>query len=388
MSFDVAVLGGSSPFTISLIDALAVRPDLTTSLVLHGRDRAMLAAVARYAGSHLGVPVTVTTDVAEAVAAGTVVIHQIRYGGSQGRVSDAALAESFGVPADETLGVAGLLAAIRLRKPLTELGRVIRATRPDVWLINLTNPMSVAVALLKEAGVDKVVGVCELPAATEAAARKCAGAPASTWHYQGLNHRGVLYGMGWFDDFLAGVRRSGGFAGVPVHVIEELGAVPMKYLRLAIDREARRRDYERPSEVAGIRVEAVAELLRNPLAAPQSLAMRPTPWYAEGVIPALTAIRDGGRCIASLPDRSGLAHEAWVDFSGPTILEQPEPGPAVRKWLDRWDAHEHAVLAAARTTTPELVRSALRLDPVTDLKYVDAMVSATLEHGGALWATA
>jgi 6-phospho-beta-glucosidase len=381
----MSVLGGSSPFTVDLVDALAERPDLVSSLVLHGRDETALTAVARHARAKLTVPVAVTRDGREAIAAGDVILHQVRYGGADGRISDARLAQRFGLSADETLGVSGLVAALRLRDPVTRLGRLVSESRPDAWFINLTNPMSVSVSLLAAAGVRRVIGVCELPAATEAAARSIAAAPPAEWHYQGLNHRGLLYGMPWFDAFLAEAHRRGDFVGVKASVVEELGAIPMKYFRLVAGVGPGQQGYARPAQVAAVRERALAELIADPLTRPPSLVGRPMPWYADAVVPVLDAIRDGGQCVASLVDTGGLARETWVDFAGePAAVPQPRPGITARHWLDRWDAHENAVLRAVDAPDPVTVRDALVHDPTVDRLDVDALVAMVLDSTGEM----
>src|SRR5215831_6744867 len=97
----ISVLGGSSPFTAAFIDALAtvMRRLPPCNLVLHGRNTNNLDLVAGYGRRRLGPwgwQIATTTDQKSALAGSGIVVHQIRYGGMNGRERDEAVATRFG----------------------------------------------------------------------------------------------------------------------------------------------------------------------------------------------------------------------------------------------------------------------------------------------------
>src|SRR6267378_2927081 len=113
----LVILGGSTPFTAGLINALKAVGDRLPAqeLVLHGRNRANLDLVGRYACQQLqerGWRIHTTSQMEEALAEATTVIHQIRYGGMERRAVCEEVCARFGVIADETLGPAALLCAM------------------------------------------------------------------------------------------------------------------------------------------------------------------------------------------------------------------------------------------------------------------------------------
>src|SRR5262245_19997625 len=98
----LVVLGGSSPFTAALIDALAdPRAGIPSfDLILTGRNRVHLDRVTAYARGALaprGWAVGAATDVSRALEGARIVVHQIRYGGMEGRSEDEALASRLGI---------------------------------------------------------------------------------------------------------------------------------------------------------------------------------------------------------------------------------------------------------------------------------------------------
>ena len=164
----VTVLGGSTPFTAALFDAIACSEDRLPphELVLFGRDSAVLDILTRRAQcclGPLGWSTRGTTSIAEALDGAAFVIHQIRYGGLDGREAGERLADRFGMPADETLGPAALQWAICHAAGVREMARQIASRCADPWILNLTNPLSITTALFAREGAPRCLGVCELP---------------------------------------------------------------------------------------------------------------------------------------------------------------------------------------------------------------------------------
>src|SRR5688572_14489654 len=98
------VLGGSSPFTVALLESIALSRDSIPphELVLHGRNVSNLRLVRDYAEVRLaqaGWQIKTTTSVARALDDARIVLHQIRYGGLAGRELGETLTSKFSLPA-------------------------------------------------------------------------------------------------------------------------------------------------------------------------------------------------------------------------------------------------------------------------------------------------
>ncbi len=368
----LAVLGGSSPFTAELVEAIVAEPAVRPRrLVLHGRDEAALRAMRSYAAHRLGssCAVTATTELQRALTGATVVVHQIRYGGLRGRAEDAALARQAGVAADETLGPGGLAAAIRIFPAAFETGRAIVACSPAAWVVNLTNPLGPAVAALRAAGVERVVGVCELPEQTAALAiaRAAVRGCDETWCYAGFNHRGFVYAAGWLGSLLAQIGDDGRFQGISAATIHRLDAIPVKHLALILEGAAGERP-DRAARLAAIRLRLRRELAEQPGQRPAALAERRMPWYRHGVVPVLRALAQPGgrRVVATFAMADDIPRERplWLDAGRATALAQQPPPAGVASLLRCLEDHERAVIAAATAPTGASVSTALQLDPL------------------------
>ena len=194
----VTVVGGSSPFTLALAQALVADPPWPQGVLrLQGRDEQGLDAVSRCA-THLLAPVgwrvEATTDLPASLAGAHVVLHQNRYGGLAWRTEDEVLATGLGLAPDETLGPGGLGAALRTGHGQRPYAAAFAGARLPV--LTMTNPLGVSTALFARAGVD-VLGVCELPEMTrlEVAAAVGVGEGELEASYTGLNHRGFWHGL-------------------------------------------------------------------------------------------------------------------------------------------------------------------------------------------------
>jgi len=404
MTARLTVLGGSSPSTLALINGLAAvgGPPSLAELTLHGRDADHLGAVERYARTRLAglVPkVRSTLRLAEALEGATLVLHQIRYGGLEGRSDDEAFAEAFGVDADETLGPSALRCAVRIAPALMRLGRVLTQTCPDARVINLVNPLSVSTAILAASGVH-CLGVCELPLVTAQLAARVLGVPLASleWAYDGLNHRGFIHDLTIErDDQLPRLlERLGGetINGIAGDVIEELGALPLKYFRLL--RSGHRPAGGRASFLMQLGADIFRELQESYPAAPPSLARRDVRWYPDAVVPAIVAFTSSAprRMVVTLPHARDVAVEVQADVCATAI--EPVPGPPpnrrVSAWLDRFAHHERAVLRAVAAPEIDALTAALAADPL--LANVDVMPLARAlcryarQEGAPSWAFA
>jgi 6-phospho-beta-glucosidase len=167
----LAVLGGSAPATVQLVDALAAWPGAKNArleLVLHGRSADRLAAVAGAAvlrAKALGLTAIVTAEVDRpaALEAADIVLNQIRPGGLEQRSADESFPHQFGLPGEETLGPGGFASAIRSVAALRPVWSDVARCCPRALLINLTNPAGIVTQAARlEHGLD-VIAVCDSP---------------------------------------------------------------------------------------------------------------------------------------------------------------------------------------------------------------------------------
>jgi 6-phospho-beta-glucosidase len=389
----ISVLGGSSPFTAAFIDALVpvARRLPACELVFHGRDTNNLELVAGYGRHRLapyGWQVAATTDQKSALAGSAIVVHQIRYGGMNGRERDETVATRFGSPADETLGPGALNSILRTLAELKKTGRDMVENCPDAWILNLTNPLSLVTAVLIDAGVRRCVGLCELPLVTARQACEVLGLPFEQveWSYSGLNHRGFVTelrysGRNRIEELPGrlGTRDIGGIGG---GVIAELGALPTKYFRIFSGQE--RPATGRAAYLDALREEIAGELRRNPEASPPGLRKRYLEWYPQSVVPMIAALlsEDATLQTVNIPGPDGVVEElqAWVSSRSFEPRPVPEANDAVGRWLAIFRSHEEAMLRCVRAPGLQTIAGALLADPVVDPRNVDAMAEV-------LWAS-
>lgn len=387
----IAVLGGSTPFTAGLVQALPAGDLPPHVLVLLGRSADSLSVVARHARHRLrplGWEVLASTDHRAGLEGADVVIHQVRYGNLAGRAADEALSLSVGVPPDETLGVAGLASALRLRLGLAETCELLVAACPGAWVLNLTNPLSVVVALMHDHGVRRCLGLCELPRVTAAGAARLLGAPLHDWSYVGLNHRGfvtslVSEGRDVLPD-LGEQMRETRIGGIDAGTVRALGALPTSYFRL-LGGGAPTLHGGRAAVLRDLKERLLQELEADPTSPPGSLAERYMDWYPHAVVPVLAALSSPtpSTVEANVLTGRGIVEEGRLLLSRDHVgklLPAPIPSP-VAIWLSTFVRHELEVLSAVRSPSLATVREALRADPIVPDHVVDLAARR-------VWATA
>ena len=392
----LVVLGGSTPFTVGLVDALAAEaPRLTLGeLVLFGRNADALDLVSAYARATLGSAgwwIQGENDLRSALEGAQVVIHQIRSGGLEGRRNDERIAADLGLPADETLGPAGLAAAIRMAAGHATVAQALTDICPDALVLNLTNPLGCSTELLHRGGVRHVAGVCEVPLATAEASCTVMGVRVELvdWTYAGLNHRGYVHRLRLGGrDLLAELPEHLGdrtIGGITADEIAGTRAIPVKQLGLFRSRPLTQRS--RAQELLELRGRLLDELRADIGRRPVSLVERPQPWYADAVVPALVATgsENAIRHVLNLPTPGGIVREVHADISAAGIVEVavPEPPAHIAERIERFAAHERCVVAAAREPSPATIRAAIEADPLIEAIAPDADATLMVER---VWA--
>lgn len=198
MGNSLFILGGSSPYTLLLLRAIAHQDfaERLDGITLFGRDVARLSFVTRRGEDLMreaGVTIRIdaTTDFASCLdECYGILFNQVRIGGMAARDRDEKTALAVGLPADETLGMVGVSNAIRAIRGLQPYLDVLRHKRGDFLIINFTNPCSLITQWIAEVYGFNVIGVCDYPAyfCARLAAFFSVAPGEVDMHYFGLNH--------------------------------------------------------------------------------------------------------------------------------------------------------------------------------------------------------
>jgi 6-phospho-beta-glucosidase len=370
----LAILGGSSPFTLGLFRALRNDPiPELREIVLQGRNAEALATIRAFGSFHLDhIRVEASILPREACTGADVILHQVRYGGLEGRNQDEIYAISCGLPPDESLGPSALRAAVRMQDDLAQTNRVIREAAPSAQVINLTNPLSLSTSMMHADGLN-VVGICELPGATGISIRLWLGIKSGyfSFRYSGLNHRGVLYDFYHNDKdlttavmSLASVQE---MVGLREEELRQFGAVPTKYFRLFSKREPIS-PLGRARALEALRAQLLREIKSVPTDWPASLDVRPQPWWPLAVVPLLRGLseRAPSQHIVSLPGEDGISREGWCEVSRDGIrwIGSMPPRNGAARFLRDCERHEAACLKALVTHDPCDAELADKSDPL------------------------
>lgn len=190
---------GSTVFARNLIGDILSHPELADcELVLHDIDDDRLQTSARVAqriADTLGVAprVLATTDRRQALDGAAYAISMFQVGGYR-----PATVTDFEIPArhglrqtiGDTLGIGGIMRALRTVPVMVEMARDMEALCPDVLHLNYVNPMAINCWALDRMSDIRTIGLCHSVQGT--AAELCAdlGIPADEVDYRaaGINH--------------------------------------------------------------------------------------------------------------------------------------------------------------------------------------------------------
>ena len=111
--------------------------------------------------THLGVNLTTTTDTHSALQDAAYVITTVRVGEDAGRIVDEKIAMHHGVLGQETTGAGGFAMALRSIPVIMEYARMLEDLSPGAWIINFTNPAGLVTQALRDAGFERVIGICD-----------------------------------------------------------------------------------------------------------------------------------------------------------------------------------------------------------------------------------
>jgi 6-phospho-beta-glucosidase len=391
----LAVIGGGSTYTPELVSGLSRERERVPvdELVLHDIDRERRTVVGEMAARMLerqgfGGTLTVTHDLDAAVDGAAFVLLQLRVGGQAARLRDETIPLACGCIGQETTGAGGFAKAMRTVPVVLEIAeRVHTLAEPDAWIVDFTNPVGIVTRALLDAG-HRAIGLCNVAIGVQREVARLLGiAPERVLvDHVGLNH------LTWVRRVLVDGRdvlpelfeRHGDalaeHAGLPLRLLEELGAIPSSYLRYFYAHDAvlaeQRDGTPRAAAVAEIEAQLL-DLYRDAELAekPALLEQRGGAYYSEAataLIASLSAdsgdvqvvdVRNGG-IVEGLSDDDVVELPARVRATGAAPLPQASLAPELLGLVQHVAAYERLAAEAAVTRDPVTARKALLAHPL------------------------
>jgi 6-phospho-beta-glucosidase len=410
----LAVIGAGSTYTPELVSGLAREQERlgVSELALHDIDAERLEVVGGMARRMLSREafsgrVTLTGGLDRALEGASFVLVQIRVGGQAARLSDETVPLACGCIGQETTGAGGFAKALRTVPVVLDIAeRAREVTEPGAWIVDFTNPVGIVTRALLDAG-HPAVGLCNVAIGFQRSfARLLEVEPARVVVDQvGLNHltwvRAVRVDGG---DVLPELLREHGdeiaaqAGGLPVRLVEELGAVPSYYLRYfyaqrqMLDEQGS--GVPRAERVAEIERELL-DLYRDPALAekPALLEQRGGAFYSEAAIGLISSLVTGDHVVHEVDVRNegtlaGLADDDVVEVparvrrDGPVPLPQTPLAPELLGLVQHVAAYERLAVEAALTGDPVVARKALLAHPlVGEFEVAEDLLERLLAAG-------
>ncbi|MFZ0666681.1 MAG: hypothetical protein WAM97_13090 [Acidimicrobiales bacterium] len=160
--------GGSTHWTPNLLADFAGSDHLKDAkVVLHDLNAESLPPMCRVgeniaASRGIGLEVTATTDLAQALNGAEFVIAAFSVGGFDTMAHDLEIPARYGVrqPVGDSVGPGGIFRSLRSIPVLLDIAREVERTAPDALMMNVSNPLTALCrAVTKETAV-KTVGLC------------------------------------------------------------------------------------------------------------------------------------------------------------------------------------------------------------------------------------
>jgi 6-phospho-beta-glucosidase len=193
----LTVIGGGGVRTPRIIRSLvrrAKRLDLQELWLMDidGAKLELMGGLCQAMAEQLDAPfrVILSTDAKESIRGADHIITTIRPGFEEGRAIDERIAFQHGVLGQETTGAGGFAMAMRSLPAILEYCRLADKLAPGSWVYNFTNPAGLVTQGLTDAGVGRVVGICDSANGAPNAASRYLGVPLERIRHEvfGLNH--------------------------------------------------------------------------------------------------------------------------------------------------------------------------------------------------------
>jgi 6-phospho-beta-glucosidase len=410
----IAVVGGGSTYTPELVSGLMRERERlpVRELVLHDIDperREVVGGLAARILERDGFDgrLDVTDELDRALDGADAVILQLRVGGQGARLVDETIPLACGCIGQETTGAGGLGKALRTVPVVLEIAeRARELAGADAWIVDFTNPVGIVTRALLDAG-HRAVGLCNVAIGFQRFSARALGVEPEriVVDHVGLNHltwvRRVLFdGSDVLVDLLAEHGDAvAAHAGIPLRLIEELGAAPSPYLHYFYFHDAvlaeQRDEVPRATRVAEIERELL-ELYRDPhlTTKPPQLEQRGGAYYSEAAVGLLASLADGAGDVHVVDVRNagtlgGLAADdvievpARIEHDGPVPLEQAPLAPELLGLVQHVAAYERLAVAAATSGDRTLVWKALLTHPLVGQDHPAVALTQRLLEAGA-----
>ena len=391
----LAVIGGGSTYTPELVDGIArLAGDVhVTEVVLVDPDEGRLAVVGPFSARIMGAyghPAALrwTTSLDDGLDGAGTVLLQLRVGGQAARHRDETWPLECGCVGQETTGAGGLAKALRTVPVVLDIAeRARRRAAADAWIIDFTNPVGIVTRALLDGGY-RALGLCNVAIGFQRGFAALLGVPPARvmLDHVGLNHltwerAAVVDGTDRLPGLIAAHGQEiAGHTGMPVSVIEEVGAVPSSYLRYfyahdAVVAEARGRP-TRAQEVAEIERQLL-EMYTDPALnrKPELLGERGGAFYSEAAVALLASlvgdtgdtqvvnVRNAGT-MPFLPDDAVIEVPAVIGAGGAAPVPVAPLGPLMRGLVAHVSAYEELAVDAALRGGRHRVAAALLAHPL------------------------
>jgi len=193
----LTIIGGAGVRTPRLIPSLVRR---TEKLDLHelwlmdidSEKLRLIGGLCETIANQLGATFKIvqTRDAREAIRGADHIITTIRPGFEAGRVLDEKIAFQFGVLGQETTGAGGFAMAMRSLPAILDYCQMAAELAPKAYIYNFTNPAGLVAQGLHDAGVERVVGICDSANGAQHAASRYLNVSLERVRHEvfGLNH--------------------------------------------------------------------------------------------------------------------------------------------------------------------------------------------------------
>jgi len=387
----LAVVGAGSTYTPELVAGLAGLE--IAQLALHDIDAARLETVGGLAQRMLDRvgfrgDLSLGGELDAAVEGADFVLVQIRVGGQAARLHDETAPLPCGCIGQETTGAGGFAKAMRTVPVVLEIAeRVRELAGPDTWIVDFTNPVGIVTRALLDAG-HRAVGLCNVAITLQRRFAALLGVePARVVVDQvGLNHLTWVRAVRLDGEDVLPVlldehgEAIAGEVGLPLRLLEELGAVPSYYLRYFYEHDAVLAEQlggvPRAQTVAEIEA-GLLELYRDPLLneKPALLEQRGGAFYSEaaaGLVRSLAYdigdvhevdMRNEGT-LAGLADDDVVEVPARVEAGRIVPVAQRPLAPELLGLVQHVAAYERLTAEAAVTRDAVTAKKALLTHPL------------------------
>lgn len=250
----IAVIGGAGVRTVIFINGLLERYKKLhiDQVALYDIDQEKLKVIGKLCKhvinrNHKDLKLAVMDNQVDAITGADYIVTTIRVGGDHSRVVDESIALEEGVIGQETTGVGGFSMAVRTIPILLDYCKLIKEHAPTAWIFNFTNPSGLVTQALKNAGYNRVIGICDAPSSTKFRMAKNLGVKEENLYVEffGLNHLSwirsvkkegveVLSNLLEDDGFLKDIQE---FSMFDEELLRSLSLLPNEYMYYYYHRE-------------------------------------------------------------------------------------------------------------------------------------------------------